>query len=121
MALYSDLVKETSSSTGTGSITLAGAVTGYQSFNTAFSTGVPLSYVIQAVDASGVPTGSWEVGIGNLTGTTTLARDFVQASSNSGAVVDFAAGTKNVYCAWSANQALQAAAMNAFELQFGTL
>lgn len=95
---FADRVKETTTTTGTGNITTAGAVTGYQSFNNAFGTGVTFEYTIEAVDGSGVPTGDWEVGEGHLSGSTTLVRDTVYTSSNSNALVNFSAGTKNVFC-----------------------
>lgn len=93
MADYSDRVKETTSTTGTGTLTLAGAVTGFRAFSAAFADG---DLVYYAVDSPG---GSeWEVGLGTYTlSGTTLARTSVLGSSNSGALVSFSAGTKNVY------------------------
>ena len=95
---FADRVRETSTTTGTGDITTAGASVGYRTFNTAFGMQVRFDYVIQAVDGSGVPTGDWEVGSGYLSGATTLVRNVVYASSNSGALVSFAAGTKDLFC-----------------------
>lgn len=115
---YSDRVKETSTTTGTGNFTLAGAVTGYDSFNNAFGIDRQFVYQIEAVDASGVPTGDWEVGDGHLSGSTTLVRDFVIRSSNSDALVNFGAGTKNVFNALSARGA-QTSQANMFDLTFG--
>lgn len=91
--LFKDRVKETTTTTGTGNITTAGAVTGFITFNTAFGTGS--SNVFQyVIDSS---TGSeWEVGIGYMSASTTLVRSRVLASSNSGSAVSFSAGTKNV-------------------------
>jgi hypothetical protein len=92
-----DMVKETSTTTGTGTLTLAGAVTGYQSF-LAVGNGNACKFCIQAVDGSGVPTGDWEVSRGVYTSSgTTLTRASVLASSNSGAAVNFGAGTKSVF------------------------
>lgn len=94
MPYYADRVKDTTTTTGTGSITLAGsAPTGFQTFATAFGSGGnrPVAYTIQG-------TSEWEVGIGTFNGTTTLTRDRVLASSNSGALVNFSAGTKDVWC-----------------------
>jgi len=93
-----DRVFETSTTTGTGNFTLAGAATGYISFNTAFGVGKMFWYVIIAVDGSGNPTGDWEAGRGYLSGSTTLVRALVDRSTNSDAAVSFAAGTKNVLC-----------------------
>lgn len=104
MGLARDRVMETATTTGTGDITLAGAVTGYRTFTSAVSLNVLFDYCIEAVDANGVPTGDWEVGEGYLSGTTTLVRG-VKASSNADALVSFAAGTKRVFLTFSAFQA----------------
>lgn len=92
MPLTGDRVKETTTTTGTGTITLAGAVSQFQAFQTAFATG---SYVMYAIVGQ---TGTeWEVGKGTLLTTTTLSRDVVRSSSNSNALVNFSAGTKDVF------------------------
>ena len=89
--LLADRVKDTTTTTGTGNITLAGSPpTGYQSFNTAFGTSNPLYYCIEGG-------AEWEVGQGYLSASTTLVRSTVLASSNSGSAVSFSAGTKNVF------------------------
>ena len=93
--MYADRVLEETTTTGTGAITPSGAVTGYQSFSSAFSADDTFDYVIFGVDEFGVPSGEWESGVGTWTGTT-ITRDSVSASSNSGSAVDFSAGTKNV-------------------------
>ncbi len=101
-----DRVCETSTTTGTGDLTLAGAITGYQTFDTAGVTstaGIP--YLVEAVDTGGNPTGDWEAGIGLLSAPTTLQRTVVTASSNAGSAVSFAAGTKRVHLAFTAMQA----------------
>lgn len=90
MALVADRVKETTTTTGTGAITLAGAATGYQTFSSAFANPTTVYYAIVG------PTTEWEVGIGEFT--TTLSRITVLASSNAGALVNFSAGTKSVFC-----------------------
>lgn len=97
MGLLAARVRETTTTTGTGTLSLLGAVTGCQRFVDAFGVGNPCYYVVQAVDASGVPTGDWEQGRGTV-GAGTLTRDRVIASGNAGALVSFAAGTKDVYC-----------------------
>lgn len=97
-ALYKDRVKETGSAVGAGNVTLAGAVSQFQSFNTAFGTNVFFSYTI--ADQSGT---RWECGIGYLSGSTTLVRERVTASSNSDAVVDFNSGTQDVFHTMTAN------------------
>jgi len=92
--VYADRVKETSTTTGTGTYTLAGAVTGFQSF-AAIGNGKQCIYV--AEDGT-----NWEVGIGTYTSSgTTLARTTILSSSNSNAAVNWAAGTRNVYCVQS--------------------
>jgi len=92
-----DRVKETTTTTGTGTITLAGAVAGFQSFS-AIGTGNSTYYAI--VDQT---PGAWEVGIGTYTASgTTLSRTTVLASSNAGALVNFGAGTKDVFITYPA-------------------
>jgi hypothetical protein len=87
---------ETTATTGTGDIALAGAVTGYRTFNTAIGTVRSVGYVIVAVDGSGVPTGDWETGEGYLSATATLVRQFPAAGS-AATPVSFIAGTKRVF------------------------
>jgi len=89
--LFADRVRETTTTTGTGSITLTGAASGYRTFNAAFGTSVPCYYVIEL-------NSEWEVGLGSLSSSTVLARTTVIASSNSNSLVSFSAGTKNVFC-----------------------
>lgn len=98
--LYADRVRETTTTTGTGSVTLAGAAAGFVTFNDAYGTGTDFNYVI----AGGA---EWEVGRGSLSDATTLARTEVLASSNAGAAVDFSAGEKDVF------SSVPAAAINA--------
>lgn len=93
MALViADRVRETTTTTGTGTVTLAGAVTGFQTF-AVIGNGNTTYYTI-----AGQGTNEWEVGIGTYTSSgTTLARTTVLASSNSGSLVNFSAGTKDVF------------------------
>lgn len=98
-------VLETTATTGTGSLTLAGAVTGYQSFS-GVGNGNTTYYSIWAVDTNAVPTGDWEVGLGTWSTGGTLARTSVIASSNSNNAVSFAAGTKRVACVYPASVAV---------------
>jgi hypothetical protein len=96
-----DRVKETSTTTGTGTFTLAGASTGFQSFSV-IGDGNKTYYCI--VDSAA---GAWEVGIGTYTSSgTTLSRDTVLESSNSGSAVDFAAGSKDVFVTYPAERAV---------------
>jgi hypothetical protein len=103
MSKYADRVLETTTSTGTGDITTAGAVTGFQTFNTAIGTNVMTDYCIVAVDGSGVPTGEWEVGEGYLSGSTTLVRA-VPLSGSASTPVSFSAGTKRVFITHAAEE-----------------
>jgi hypothetical protein len=92
MALVvADRVRETSTTTGTGTFTLAGAVGGYQSFSV-IGNGNTTYYCI-----AGQSTNEWEVGIGTWATGGTLARTTVVASSNGGSAVTFSAGTKDVF------------------------
>lgn len=96
-----DRVKETTITTGTGAITLAGASTGYQSFS-AIGNANTTYYTI-----AGQTSSEWEVGIGTYTAVgTTLSRDTVLASSNSGSLVNFSSGTKDVWCDYPAGRAV---------------
>lgn len=94
--LLADRVQETSTSTGTGNFTLAGAVTGFLAFSAKYTVNDTTWYLIEAVDANGVPTGAWEVGLGTYSAANTLVRSTVFASTNADALVSFAAGTKRV-------------------------
>ena len=92
MALvYKDRVKETTTTTGDSTITLAGAATGYQAFS-AIGDGNTCIYAIE--DANGT---AWEVGIGTYTASgTTLARTTLLASST-GSAINLSAGTHSVF------------------------
>jgi hypothetical protein len=104
--ILKDRVKETSSSSGTGSITLSGAFPGYQTFNAAIATGSTVYYTIHNL-AAGFDT-EWEVGVGTFTSPATLARNTVFSSSNSGSLVPFTAGAGGleVFITQPAEQAL---------------
>lgn len=100
MALVvADRVMESSTTTGTGAFTLAGAHTGYIRFGDApgMSVGSTTYYCIEALDSNGNPSGDWEVGLGTYSGTNTLTRTTPAASTNGGAAVNFGAGTKRVF------------------------
>lgn len=87
-----DRIKETTTTTGTGNLTLAGAVTQFKTFASRYANGEPFEYTIQGQTGS-----EWEVGIGTLSGGTTLVRTTVLASSNSDAAVNLSSGTKDVF------------------------
>ena len=104
MALViNDRVKETSTTTGTGTFNLAGAETGYESFVSGVGTGNTTYYAIELNAAN-----EWEVGIGTVTSGSpdTLSRDTIISSSNSDAAVTFSAGTKNVFCTLPAKKTI---------------
>ena len=98
MALVlADRVKETTTTAGTGTVTLLGASTGFQSF-AVIGNGNTTYYTI-----AGQGTSEWEVGVGTYTSSgTTLARTTILASSNSGSAVNFSAGTKDVFVTYPA-------------------
>jgi trimeric autotransporter adhesin len=85
--ILKDRVKETSITAGTGTLTLTGAVIGYQTFNSVIASGSKVYYAIQNT-AIGFET-EWEVGVGTFTATASLSRDTVLSSSNSGSLVNF--------------------------------
>jgi len=94
-----DRVKETSTTAGTGTITLAGAVTGFQSFATV-GNGNTTYYAI--VDNA---TGAWEVGVGTYTSSgTTLSRDTVLSSSTGGTLVSFTSNPKDVFVTYPSSR-----------------
>lgn len=95
--VLADRVKETTTTAGTGTVTLLGASTGYQSFS-AIGDGNTTYYTIAGQSGS-----EWEVGIGTYTASgTTLARTTVISSSNAGSLVNFSAGTKDVFVTYPA-------------------
>lgn len=86
-----DRVREVTSTSGTGTVTLSGAVPGMRTFASAFEEGQGLWYCIE--DQT---TGAWEVGQGAYTAGT-VVRSSVLASSNSGSLVNFAVGVKHIF------------------------
>ena len=92
-----DRVRENSTTTGTGSLTLSGAVTGFQTFSTAIGNGNTTYYAI-------VSGSEWEVGLGTVSAGA-LSRDTV-LSSSTGSKVSFSAGTKDVFCTYPSNKSV---------------
>ena len=90
MPLLADRVLETTTTAGTGTFSLAGALTGYRSFNSVFTNGDSVYYTADNGQ------GEWEVGYGTV-GTGTLTRNVIE-SSNANALVVFSAGTKRLFC-----------------------
>ena len=104
MALVlNDRVKESSTTTGTGTFDLDGVVSGFEGFVAGIGTGNTTYYTI-----FNQGTTEWEVGVGTVTDATpdTLARTTVISSSNSDNPVDFASGTKDVFCTLPASKAV---------------
>ena len=102
MALVlNDRVKETTTSTGTGTINLAGAETGFETFVAGVGNSNTCYYCIAHQSAN-----EFEVGLGTVTDATpdTLARTTIISSSNSDSAVDFSAGTKDVFCTLPASK-----------------
>jgi hypothetical protein len=96
-----DRVKETSTTAGTGTLTLAGASAGFQSFS-AIGNGNTTYYAIADSTA-----GTWEVGIGTYTSSgTTLSRDTVLSSSNSGSLVTFSSNSKDVFVTYPSEKSV---------------
>jgi hypothetical protein len=96
-----DRVRETTTTTGTGTITLGGAATGFQSFSVIGDANTTF-YTIQLSN-----TNEWEVGIGTYTlSGTTLSRDTILESSNGGTAVNFSAGSKDVFVTYPAEKAI---------------
>tara|TARA_R110001599_G_C12127685_1_gene649470 strand:+ start:325 stop:984 length:660 start_codon:yes stop_codon:yes gene_type:complete len=105
MALVlNDRVKETSTTTGTGTLDLDGAVTGFEGFVAGIANTNTTYYCIAHTTAD-----EWEVGLGTVTdaGTDTLSRDTVISSSNSDSKVVFTAGTKDVFCTEPASKTME--------------
>ena len=103
MALaINDRVRETTSTTGVGAVTLGGAVDGFQTFAAGIGNSNTTYYAISLNSAN-----EWEVGLGTLNGdSSTLTRTTVLESSNGDSAVDFAAGSKEVFCTLPSEKAL---------------
>jgi len=98
-----DRVKETSVTVGTGTIVLAGALSGYQSF-AVVGNGNQTYYTI--ADQAGA---NWEVGIGTYySGNVSLSRDTIFSSSNANSAVSFTSATKDVFITYPAERAATA-------------
>jgi len=104
--VWYDRVRETTITTGTGTITLAGAVLGYQSFGVV-GNGNTCYYTLVSVDSNGNPTGNWEVGIGTytLSGTTLTRNTVVAGSSGAGTAITLGSHT-NVFLSLPAQLAM---------------
>ena len=93
-----DRVQVTATTTGTGTFTLGSAVAGFQDFSVIGNANTTYYTIVGGSE--------WEVGLGTYTSSgTTLSRDTVLESSNSGSLVNFSAGTKNVFVTYPAEKA----------------
>jgi hypothetical protein len=101
--VLADRVRETTQTTGTGTITLDGAVQGFQSFAVIGNNNTTYYTINRGAE--------WEVGIGTYYGGT-LSRDTVYASSNGGAKVNFSAGSKDVFVTYPASKSVNEDANN---------
>ena len=103
MALVlNDRVKETTTTTGTGAITLAGAVSSFETFAAGVGNSNTTYYAIVHQTAN-----EFEVGLGTLNGdSSTITRTTVISSSNSDSAVNFSAGTKDVFCKFPASKTM---------------
>ena len=101
MALVlNDRVKETTTTTGTGALTLAGAVTGFETFGTGVGNSNTTYYAVTLPGSA-----EFEVGLGTLNSdSSTITRTTVISSSNSDNAVDFSAGTKTIFCTLPASK-----------------
>ena len=107
-----DRVQEVSTTTGTGTITLAGAVSGFQAFSVIGNANTTYYAIVGGTE--------WEVGLGTYTSSgTLLSRDTILESSNGGTAVNFSAGTKNVFVTYPAEESVYQDATNtAYAPQF---
>ena len=101
-----DRVKETSSTSGTGTITLTGAYTGYRTFNSCVTSGSTVYYTIH--NTTSPNDGEWEVGVGTFTSPASLSRDTVLSSSAGGTTKTAftSASTLEVFITQPSEQAL---------------
>lgn len=106
-----DRVLETASAPGTGTVTLLGASLGYQSFNTALTSGSTTYYTI--ADLGGA---NWEVGVGTFTAPNQLARNTILDSSGGGSAVNFSSGIQNVFITYPAEKSVNLDASGNVEL-----
>jgi hypothetical protein len=103
MALVlNDRVKETTTTTGTGALTLGGAVTGFETFGTGVGNSNTTYYAVTLGGSA-----EFEVGLGTLNSdSTTITRTTVISSSNSDSAVNFSAGTKTIFCTIPASKSV---------------
>jgi hypothetical protein len=101
--IVKDRIRETTTTAGSGTFSLAGAVTGFDAFSVVGNSNTTY-YAVAHRTAN-----EWEVGIGTYTSSgATLARTTILASSNSGSAQSFAAGTKDVFCTYPSGKSVYA-------------
>ena len=105
--IVADRVLETSTTVGTGSYTLAGAITGYRAASAVCVNADTFTYYAEDVDSFGRPLGGWETGLGTWSTGNILARTTIYASSNANAAVSWAAGTRRVGLSVNSDAALK--------------
>ena len=101
--ILKDRVKETTTTTGTGAISLGGSSATFDAFQTYMSNGDTTYYSLAHTTAG---TDEWEVGIGTWNTGNTLTRTTVLAGSNGTSAVDLSAGTKDIFMTYPAAKAL---------------
>ena len=101
--ITADRVRDTSTSTGTGNVTVSGSSpTGFRTLSAVLSVGDTFYYAIQGQSSS-----EWEVGLGTYSSANVFARTTILSSSNAGSVVTFSAGTKDVFLTLAASKTIQ--------------
>jgi hypothetical protein len=96
--IVKDRIKETTTTTGTGTVTLAGAEAGFQAFSVVGDANTTYYAIVSG--------NNWEVGLGTYTlSGTTLSRDTILESSNSGSAITLA-GTSDVFCTYPAEKSV---------------
>jgi len=110
--IQADRVKETTTTTSTGSYTLAGAETGFRTFNS----GVGASNTCYYVCTDGT---DYEIGLGTLSDSTTLARTTIFTSSNSNNAVSWGSGSKDIFATYPASKAVPKGRSVGLSLIFG--
>jgi len=109
--VLADRVRETTQTTGTGTITLDGAVQGFQSFSVIGNNNTTYYTINRGSE--------WEVGLGTYYGGT-LSRDTIYASSNGGSKVNFSAGSKDVFVTYPAGKSVNEDANNRVLIPYTT-
>mgnify|MGYP003335379155 CR=1 FL=1 len=100
--VIADRVQETCAAPGTGTVSLLGAVTGFQTFLSGIGNNNSTYYCI--ADQGGA---NWEVGIGTYSSTgSTLSRDTILSSSNGGSATNFSSGTQSVFCTYPSEKSV---------------